>query len=67
MFDTLLTRRTATDPTIAAALAEAAAAIARLDEALAGHPLRSAIPCTARSSTAPVSRRCAGRPRSTGA
>jgi hypothetical protein len=42
MFDDLLQRRPATDPAIAVALAEAAAAIARLDEALGGHPLRRA-------------------------
>jgi len=40
--DTLLTGRPAPDPTLTAALAAAAAAIARLDEALANHPLRAA-------------------------
>src|SRR5271157_5149012 len=42
MFDTLLQNRPAADPALTTALAEAAAAIARLDEALDGHPLRSA-------------------------
>ena len=42
MFDTWIENRTAADPTLTAALAEAAAAIARLDEALVNHPLRPA-------------------------
>ena len=42
MFATWSENRTAPDPTLTAALAEAAAAIARLDEALASHPLRPA-------------------------
>src|ERR1700722_6818276 len=43
MLDTLLRQsRPAADPAPTTALAEAAAAIARLDEALDGHPLRSA-------------------------
>jgi hypothetical protein len=42
MFDTLLPRRPAADPAITVALAEAAGAMARLDEALAGHPLHRA-------------------------
>ncbi len=43
MLDTLLRpSQPATEPALTAALAEAAAAIARLDEALDGHPLRSA-------------------------
>ena len=42
MFDALLPRRPATDPALTAGLAEAAAAIGRLDEALAAHPLRPA-------------------------
>ena len=42
MFDTLLGSEPAADPALTRALAEAAAAIARLDEALGNHPLRSA-------------------------
>jgi hypothetical protein len=42
MLDTLLQSRPAADHTLTAALAEAAAAIARLDEALDNHPLRPA-------------------------
>src|SRR5271169_2206554 len=43
MFDTLLRRsRPTADSALTAALAEAAAALARLDEALDGHPLRTA-------------------------
>ena len=42
MFDTPLARRSDPGPALAGALAAAAAAIARLDEALASHPLRSA-------------------------
>ena len=42
MFDTPLTRRAAPSPALADALAAAAAAMARLDEALASHPLRAA-------------------------
>jgi hypothetical protein len=42
MFDTLLARRSDPGPALAGALAAAAAAIARLDEALASHPLRPA-------------------------
>jgi hypothetical protein len=42
MLDTLLQSRPAADPALTTALAEAAAAIARLDEALDGHPLRPA-------------------------
>ena len=41
MFDTLRAHRADPGPAIAAALAAAAAAMARLDEALAGHPLRA--------------------------
>ena len=42
MFDTPLARRSDPGPALAGALAAAAAAIARLDEALASHPLRPA-------------------------
>jgi len=42
MFETLLQRQPAIDPAVTVALAAAAAAIARLDEALADHPLRPA-------------------------
>ena len=42
MLDSLLHSRTAADPALTTALAEAAAAIARLDEALDAHPLRYA-------------------------
>src|ERR1039458_7375136 len=42
MLDTLLNPPRAVDPALAAALARAAAAIARLDQALAAHPLRPA-------------------------
>lgn len=42
MPDVLLAAQAASDPALTAALAEASAAIARLDEALAGHPLRRA-------------------------
>jgi hypothetical protein len=43
MFDTLIERRSDPPPALADALAEAAAAIARLDEALVNHPLRAAL------------------------
>src|SRR5262245_2457675 len=42
MFDTEFPSRTAADPALNAALAAAAAALARLDEALASHPLQPA-------------------------
>ena len=42
MFDTLIESQSTPEPTLTASLAAAAAAIARLDEALASHPLRSA-------------------------
>ncbi len=42
MFDALLPRRQTTDPALTATLAEAAATLARLDEALTAHPLRPA-------------------------
>jgi hypothetical protein len=42
MFDTLLQSRPAADPALTTALAAAASAIARLDEALDNHPLRQA-------------------------
>src|SRR5262245_54875457 len=42
MFDTEFPSRTAADPALSSALAAAAAALARLDEALAHHPLQRA-------------------------
>jgi len=48
MFDTLIGEKATPEPTLAASLAAAAAAIARLDEALVSHPLRPAFRYRAR-------------------